>query len=56
VCNASAPAISGTYKPLDPFSAFDGESAAGTWYLYVSDFATEDTGEVVGARIWFNYP
>ncbi len=34
----------GAYTPNNPLSAFDGESATGTWMLNVSDKALGDTG------------
>src|SRR5262249_35762806 len=35
---------SGTYKPDNPLSAFNGQSMAGTWQLKVWDDASTDTG------------
>ncbi len=46
MCNATAPAISGTPSPNNPLSAFDGQSANGTWTLTASDNAGIDTGSV----------
>ncbi|QYG93327.1 tandem-95 repeat protein [Iamia sp. SCSIO 61187] len=45
---ASAPPSSapytGTFLPAEPLSAFDGEAAAGTWTLTMSDAEQQDTG------------
>lgn len=43
-CNAVAPAIQGTVKPLGMLSSFNGESTLGTWVLTVSDNAPADGG------------
>jgi subtilisin-like proprotein convertase family protein len=42
---AQAP-FSGTFKPLQPNSAFLGDDATGTWKLHVTDNASLDTGSV----------
>lgn len=36
-CNSSAPAILGTFQPLDPLSSFNGENPQGVWSLEVID-------------------
>ncbi|NNF32813.1 MAG: IPTL-CTERM sorting domain-containing protein [Saprospiraceae bacterium] len=36
----------GTYQPLQPLSAFDGECITGTWTLEVNDDASLDTGSL----------
>ncbi len=46
MCNGAPPAISGTPSPNNPLSAFDGQSANGTWRLTASDNAGIDTGVV----------
>ena len=46
MCNGTPPAISGTPSPNNPLSAFDGQSANGTWRLTASDNAGIDTGTV----------
>jgi subtilisin-like proprotein convertase family protein len=38
------PTNNGTYIPLNPLSAFDGQSATGTWTLRVIDNVTQDGG------------
>jgi subtilisin-like proprotein convertase family protein len=43
-CAQSPPAVSGTLRPLEPLSAFDGESVEGTWRLHVSDHFTNGIG------------
>jgi subtilisin-like proprotein convertase family protein len=43
-CLAATPTISGSLKPNNPLSAFDGENVGGTWRLTVTDWATLDDG------------
>ena len=43
--------VSGNYAPENPFSAFDGQTANGTWTLNVSDIAALDVGSVRGFSI-----
>ncbi|MDN3642982.1 zinc-dependent metalloprotease family protein [Lutimonas halocynthiae] len=43
-CNFSSPGISGTLKPAQELSAFNGEDAQGKWILKVIDHETVDTG------------
>jgi subtilisin-like proprotein convertase family protein len=43
-CASTSPAISGTLKPADPLSAFNGESSKGTWTLSLTDLAPTDDG------------
>ena len=43
-CSAAPPAIGGTVSPANPLSAFDGQSAGGTWELSVADNVAQDTG------------
>ncbi len=43
-CSAGSPGIGGTHMPNNPLAAFNGESAAGTWTLTVSDNAGADLG------------
>ena len=46
-CNTSAPAISGTLRPVEPLSNFVGEDPDGTWTLTVIDgFTPEDGGSI----------
>ncbi len=40
------PTNNGTYKPLSPLSAFDGENPNGTWTLVVTDNYPEDGGSL----------
>ncbi|MCC7505574.1 MAG: proprotein convertase P-domain-containing protein [Saprospiraceae bacterium] len=50
-CNAAPPTIAGTYQPVNPLSAFDGQNSAGTWVLRVQDFVGGDGGPVSFAQI-----
>jgi subtilisin-like proprotein convertase family protein len=44
VCSASDAALSGTLRPMESLSAFNGELWAGTWRLSVIDTVALDTG------------
>ena len=44
ICNVSDPGITGTIKPAQEFSVFNGENAQGNWTLKVVDAAEFDTG------------
>jgi len=43
-CNVFSPGISGTKKPVQELSLFNGENAQGNWILKVVDGAADDTG------------
>lgn len=43
-CNAFSPGISGTKKPAQELSLFNGENAQGNWILKVVDGAADDIG------------
>lgn len=43
-CNFSSPGISGTVKPAQELSAFNGEDTQGQWILKVIDHQSDDTG------------
>lgn len=43
-CNATPPAVSGNRTPNNPLSAFDTQSATGSWRLECSDQAGQDVG------------
>jgi len=45
ITSASAP-FTGTYRPEEPLSKFDGQPLAGTWKLKVSDQSNGDTGVI----------
>jgi MYXO-CTERM domain-containing protein len=38
------PPFSGTYRPLEPLTAFDGQDAHGLWSLQIYDMLYGDTG------------
>lgn len=46
-CGSNAPAISGTFKPIESLEILSGEPARGTWTLIVKDQADEDGGTLV---------
>ncbi|HEU4496965.1 MAG TPA: S8/S53 family peptidase, partial [Flavobacterium sp.] len=52
-CNASAPGISGTVKPVDAFSTYNNMPAAGTWTLYAYDPYEGDGGAINGFSLNF---
>jgi len=47
----SVPAISGTLAPSEPLSTFDGELGSGFWTLRISDWAEENTGNLVNWQL-----
>jgi len=56
-CNAGgsdAAFPSGSFTPNNPLSAFDGQAAAGTWTLNVSDNGAGDTGQVRAFSLVFS--
>ncbi len=42
--NAGVNGVTGTYRPEEPLSAFNGQDSSGVWTLTVSDLAATDTG------------
>jgi subtilisin-like proprotein convertase family protein len=44
ICSSDGPSISGTLKPSQPLSAFNGEPSAGNWTLNVTDTGIGDDG------------
>jgi len=44
----------GSFSPINPLSALDGENANGTWVINVSDNAATDTGSVQRFSLVFN--
>jgi hypothetical protein len=53
IAPAAAP-FPGTYKPLNPLSAFNGENGDGTWKLHISDRAYGDVGNVRAFSLVFS--
>jgi len=47
VCAATSPVVTGTIKPLQSLTAFNGESSTGTWTLRVQDAVQGDGGSIV---------
>ncbi len=43
--------LTGTFKPTNPLSAFNGQNPNGNWILNVSDVATPDAGNVRAYRL-----
>ena len=50
-CSTVSPAISGTLKPAQPLSAFNGESSVGTWTLNITDTGIGDDGTLMSWSI-----
>jgi hypothetical protein len=50
----SAAPFPGTYKPLNPLSAFNGEIGNGTWKLHISDRSSGDVGNVWAFSLVFS--
>jgi subtilisin-like proprotein convertase family protein len=44
ICSSDSPSISGTLKPSQPLSAFNGEPSGGNWILNVTDTGIGDDG------------
>lgn len=51
VCNATAPAISGSVKPTESLSSFTGKMSKGTWVFEVNDFNLFVSGKINAASI-----
>lgn len=49
MCNVGS--ITGTFKPQQPLSAFNGLSASGTWTLTVTDIVNSDSGNIKGFKV-----
>jgi uncharacterized repeat protein (TIGR01451 family) len=47
-----APPYSHSFRPANPFSAFDGQNAAGTWTLRICDAVSSDTGSFTRADLY----
>ena len=47
-------AVSGTFTPESPLTAFNGQNANGTWTLNVNDNASQDTGNLRRFSLVFN--
>ncbi len=54
-CGAGVPAISGSFTPNNPLSAFDGENPMGDWTLTVSDNGGGDTGTINSWGLTYTY-
>lgn len=46
------PPYSHSFRPANPFSAFDGQDAAGTWSLRICDAVNADTGSFTRADLY----
>ncbi|HRD82155.1 MAG TPA: proprotein convertase P-domain-containing protein [Saprospiraceae bacterium] len=45
-CNATPPAASGTFQPVNPLATFAGEPASGVWTMRIQDAASSDGGSL----------
>lgn len=50
----TSPPFTGSFRPQNPLSTFDGENSAGKWTLEVQDDATGDTGVLNGWSLTFS--
>jgi subtilisin-like proprotein convertase family protein len=55
ISGGSAP-FTGSFRPDEPLTAFDGKVAAGTWRFRVEDHAGWDVGTIDSWSITFTYP
>ncbi len=53
VCSGTTPAVSGTIKPVDLLSAFNGQNSEGTWTLRIADAFNQDGGALNSWSIEF---
>src|SRR5206468_6417148 len=53
---SGTPPYTGTFKPDNPLTGFNGQNATGDWTLHVVDAASVDTGTIFSWRITFSYP
>jgi subtilisin-like proprotein convertase family protein len=54
--SAGLPPFTGTFKPDNPLSAFNGKIAAGAWRLYVQDLGLNDVGTIDHWTLNLTYP
>ena len=52
-CNGSAPAIGGTFQPVQPLSVLNGQVAQGDWQLSIEDYYEEDGGALTAWSLAF---
>lgn len=52
---ATCPPSQGSYRPLESLAAYNGQSAAGTWTLEVTDAGAFDTGTLNGWKLQVTY-
>lgn len=48
---SGSPPFTGSFRPVNPLSAFDGHLFAGTWQLRITDLASQDTGVISAVRL-----
>ncbi len=53
---SGSPPFTGSFRPDQPLSVFNGRSAAGTWTLKAVDGAGSDVGTIVGFELQLTYP
>jgi uncharacterized repeat protein (TIGR01451 family) len=53
---SGTPPYTGSFRPDQVLSAFDGKIAAGTWTLRATDSTNPDAGTIIGWSITFTYP
>jgi len=55
-CNGVAPSLSGTYKSIESLNTYNGQNAAGTWRLLISDNYPDDGGALTAWSLSFCFP
>ncbi|HEX4826023.1 MAG TPA: proprotein convertase P-domain-containing protein [Candidatus Polarisedimenticolaceae bacterium] len=55
ISSGSAP-FTGTFRPDQPLSAFNGKNAAGTWKFFVVDSGSGDIGTINAVTLTFTFP
>lgn len=55
-CDPGTPTISGTLRPHEPLTRFDGETLSGVWSLHVIDEAPGDVGSLNSWSLVVNAP
>ncbi|HEX4825425.1 MAG TPA: choice-of-anchor J domain-containing protein [Candidatus Polarisedimenticolaceae bacterium] len=54
--SSGASPFTGSFRPDQPLSVFNGKNAAGTWKFFVVDSAAQDVGNIVAVSLNFTFP
>ena len=55
-CNGVAPSLSGTFQSIESLNTYNGQNAAGTWKLLISDNYPDDGGALTAWSLSFCFP